>query len=111
MASLTVPASQLAAGANLSSAGTIRNSSANFPSSARSAAPQRRSTIVRAIAEPPVKRLTIEEAEALAVAGKAPEAPAVPPTPKSPPGTPVVQQLVRYDANFKYSMTSLTCSV
>ena len=95
MASLGMPRSQLAAGASFSSADILGRSSCKFPSGMRRVAPQRRNVTVRAIAEPPVKRVTIEEAEALAVAGKAPQAPPVPPTPKSPPGTPVVQQLVR----------------
>eukprot|EP00270_Netrium_digitus_P012804 TRINITY_DN41_c0_g1_i4.p1 TRINITY_DN41_c0_g1~~TRINITY_DN41_c0_g1_i4.p1 ORF type:complete len:445 (-),score=112.94 TRINITY_DN41_c0_g1_i4:262-1557(-) len=48
---------------------------------------------VRAVAEPAVKRLTIEEAEALAVAGNPPAAPPAPPRARTPRGTPTVAPL------------------
>eukprot|EP00271_Cylindrocystis_brebissonii_P014704 TRINITY_DN36174_c0_g1_i1.p1 TRINITY_DN36174_c0_g1~~TRINITY_DN36174_c0_g1_i1.p1 ORF type:complete len:436 (+),score=80.20 TRINITY_DN36174_c0_g1_i1:144-1451(+) len=47
-------------------------------------------TTVRAVAEPAVRRMTIEEAEALAVAGNAPAAPPAAAVAASPAGTPVV---------------------
>eukprot|EP00897_Mesotaenium_endlicherianum_P005093 jgi/Mesen1/4611/ME000234S03866 len=75
--------------------GLRRNVASAGPSKISMVRPSRghRNLAIRAIAEPPLKKLSIEEAEKLAVEGKAPQAPPTPPTPAAPAGTPLITPL------------------